>query len=66
MDEEIWKDVKGYEENYQVSNLGKVRSVKFNKIKILKQNKIGVRSRETHITLLICVYLVSARKLYYP
>ena len=36
MDEEIWKDVKGYEENYQVSNLGKVRSVKFNKIKNLK------------------------------
>ena len=45
MNEEIWKDVKGYEENYQVSNLGKVRSVKFDKVKILKQNKIGVRSR---------------------
>ena len=26
MEEEIWKDIKGYEGIYQVSNLGKVRS----------------------------------------
>ena len=25
---EIWKDVKGYEERYQVSNLGRIRSVR--------------------------------------
>jgi len=34
MDEinEIWKDISGYEGLYQVSNLGKVKSLKFNKI----------------------------------
>lgn len=25
---EIWKDVKGYESLYQVSNLGRIRSIK--------------------------------------
>ena len=34
---EIWKDIPGYEGKYQVSNLGQVRSLKFGKIKILKQ-----------------------------
>ena len=33
--QEIWKDVKGYEELYQVSNLGNVKSRKGNE-KILK------------------------------
>jgi hypothetical protein len=36
---EIWKDVVGYEGIYQVSNLGKVKSLMFNKQKILKQVK---------------------------
>ncbi|WP_049167324.1 NUMOD4 domain-containing protein, partial [Lacticaseibacillus rhamnosus] len=27
MDKEVWKDVKGYEGYYQVSNYGRVRSV---------------------------------------
>ena len=31
MQEEIWKDVKGYEGLYQVSNLGRVRSLGFDK-----------------------------------
>ena len=30
--DEIWKDISGYEGLYQVSNLGKVKSLKFNKI----------------------------------
>lgn len=38
---EIWKDIKDYEGFYQVSNLGRVRSLKYNhtenKIKLLKQ-----------------------------
>lgn len=40
--EEIWKDVKDYEDLYQVSNLGRIRSKRGNK-KILKQliNKDG-------------------------
>ena len=40
--EEIWKDIKGYEGLYQVSNLGRVRRVKKIKIvtnNILKQSK---------------------------
>lgn len=28
--EEIWKDIKDYENLYQVSNLGNVRSLKYN------------------------------------
>ena len=45
MNEEIWKDIQGYEQDYQVSNLGRVRSIKFGKAKILKQNKIGLFRR---------------------
>ena len=33
---EIWKDIKGFENKYQVSNLGRVRSLYFNRIKIRK------------------------------
>lgn len=38
---EIWKDINGYENKYQVSNTGKIRSLNYNntkKIKELKQN----------------------------
>lgn len=40
--EEIWKDIKGYEGLYQVSNLGKIKSLNYNhtkKEKILKSLK---------------------------
>lgn len=37
--EEIWKDIKGYEGLYQVSNFGRVRSIKFGKERILKHSK---------------------------
>jgi len=33
---EIWKDVPGYEGSYQVSNYGRVKSIKFAKERILK------------------------------
>lgn len=33
---EIWKDIEGYEGLYQVSNLGRVKSKKYNKEKMLK------------------------------
>ena len=33
---EIWKDIPGYEGAYQVSNLGRVKSIKFKKERILK------------------------------
>lgn len=37
MNEEIWKDIKGYEGLYQVSNLGQVKSLNYNHT---KQEKI--------------------------
>ena len=35
---EIWKDIKGYDGDYQVSNLGKVKSLKKDREKILKHS----------------------------
>ena len=35
--EEIWKKIEGHEDSYEVSNKGRVRSLKSGKIKILKQ-----------------------------
>jgi hypothetical protein len=35
---EIWKDIPGYDSMYQVSNLGRVKSLKFGKEKILRQS----------------------------
>lgn len=37
--DEIWKDITGYEGLYQVSNLGRVKSLKFGKELILKHSK---------------------------
>ena len=41
--DEIWKDKKDYEGHYQVSNCGRVKSIKFGKERILKliKNKDG-------------------------
>lgn len=39
MIEEYWKDIEGYEGLYQISTLGKVKSLKYNKEKILKPGK---------------------------
>lgn len=36
--EEIWKDIEGYENLYQVSNMGRVRSLRYGKSKILKNS----------------------------
>lgn len=33
---EIWKDIPNFESEYKVSNLGKIKSLKYNKEKILK------------------------------
>lgn len=35
---EVWKPVPGYEGHYDVSDMGRVRSLKYGMIKILKQN----------------------------
>lgn len=42
MENEVWKDIKGYEGRYQVSNYGNVKSLKYrhhNKISLLKKYK---------------------------
>ena len=41
--EEIWKDIEGYEGLYKISNMGRVKSIKFNKEKILflQKDKYG-------------------------
>jgi hypothetical protein len=47
---EIWKDIKDYEGLYQVSNLGKVKSLKFGKEKILKPGK----SKKGYLAVVLC------------
>ena len=41
MNNEVWKDVKDYEGHYQVSDKGRVRSLKFGKERILKPRRDG-------------------------
>ena len=41
MKNEIWKDIKGYEGFYQVSNLGNVKNVRRNSIRKLKEDNSG-------------------------
>ena len=49
MEHEVWKDVVGYEGLYKVSNLGRVKTIKFGRNKTLS---CGVDNRGyTHITL---------------
>lgn len=39
--QEIWKDIPGYEGQYQASNFGRIRSLKYNKVRILKPSRDG-------------------------
>ena len=41
MENEIWKEIEGYDGDYLISNLGKVKSLKYNKEYILKQGIDG-------------------------
>ena len=56
---EIWKDILGYEGLYQVSNLGRVKSLKYGKEKILKPRK------NTKGYLSIKLYKNGLKKTYY-
>lgn len=48
--EEIWKDIVGYEGLYQISNLGRVKSLRFNKEKVLSTSK-NTKTKYVHISL---------------
>ena len=39
LENEQWRDVDGYDGMYQVSDLGRVRSLKYGKVKVMKQGK---------------------------
>ena len=41
MNKEVWKDILGFEGHYQVSNLGRVKSIKFRTERILKPANNG-------------------------
>ena len=58
MNNEVWKDILGYEGHYQVSNLGRVKSIKFVKEKILKL------SRDNDGYLKVCLYKNGEMKTY--
>lgn len=45
---EIWKDIKGYEGKYQISNTGKVKSLHYKKSKDLNERILIPRSAKRH------------------
>ena len=60
MDDVVWKDIKGYEGLYQISNGGEVKSLKWNKTRILKPGvgssgylHVGLRKDKKRINKLI-------------
>lgn len=50
---EIWKDIKGYEGLYQVSNLGRVKSLKVSKIKSERIRK-SYQQSSGYISIVLC------------
>lgn len=46
---EEWRDIEGYDGKYQVSNYGRVRSLKYHSVRILRQ---GVKERGYHFVIL--------------
>ena len=47
---EIWRDIKDYEGHYQVSNWGRVKSIKFGKEKILKL----IKDKDGYLQVTLC------------
>ena len=66
---EVWKDIPGYEGKYQVSNLGRIRSLNYNRekrVKVLRlhQNKKGyveTKLSKNNIAKTIHVHVLAAR-----
>lgn len=60
MEKEIWKDIKGYEGLYQVSNLGNVKSIeRFYKlgnsiIKVKEKNIKASKNTYGYLSLILC------------
>lgn len=44
MKNEVWKDIPNYEGFYQASNLGRIRSIRFKRVKVLKPNLTRTKS----------------------
>lgn len=64
---ETWRDVKGYEGDYQISDLGRVKSLKFGREKILKQSltkigyfKVNLHKNKTRNTCVVHVLVAVA------
>ena len=51
--EEIWKPVKGYEDCYEVSNTGKIKSIKTNKEVFKRRISKGVGNKDGYIKCLL-------------
>ena len=51
--QEIWKDIPNYEGKYQASNLGRVKSLNYNRTKVEKILSPGVNSRG-YLTISLC------------
>lgn len=60
MTKEIWKDIKGFEGKYQVSNKGNVRSLKYNQQNVIKNIKPVLKKGYWHV----CLYKYNQCKLY--
>lgn len=47
---EIWKDIKGFEGHYQVSNLGRVKSLKYKAPRIMNVGLLGRGYERVHLS----------------
>lgn len=59
MKEEIWKDINGYDGLYQVSNMGRVKSIGYGKTRFLN----GKKDKDGYIQ--VCLFLKGVRKWFY-
>jgi len=65
MSQEIWKDIPGYEENYQASNLGRIRSKLYNLINkngVKRLNTPRIMKQRPHTKGYLCINLTKNRK----
>ena len=49
-DNEQWRDIDGYDGVYQVSDLGRVRSLKYGKVRVLK----GINDKDGYLLVSLC------------